>query len=325
MPRAVICRELGEPEQLHLEEFESKPLAAGQVRVAVRAAGLNYPDVLMIAGKYQHKPALPFVPGMEAAGDVTEVAPGVSDIAVGDRVMLRGGFTEEVIGLARDVKRMPSTFDYAQGATFLAGHGTAYYGLVDRAQIKPGETLLVHGAAGGVGLAAVELGKAYGAMVIAVASTGEKLAVAKARGADHLLMSGEPFRDKVKELTGGRGADVVFDPVGGKVFEESLRCINWGARLVIVGFLGGIGVAQTNLVLIKNASVLGIRAGEAVRRDPSLGPPRLRDLMRLAEAGRISPNVSHRLSLERWAEAMRLLMDRKAIGRVALVMNPRQP
>ena len=145
--------------------------------------------------------------------------------------------------------------------------------------------------------------------------------MAKARGADHVLASGEPFREQVKELTDGRGADVVFDPVGGKVFEESLRCINWGARLVIVGFLQGVGVAQTNLVLIKNASILGIRAGEAVRRDPSLGPPRQRDLMRLAEEGKISPNVSHRLPLERWAEAMRLLIDRKAIGRVALVMD----
>jgi NADPH2:quinone reductase len=280
MPRHVICRELGEPEGLHLEQFESKPLAAGQVRVAVRAAGLNYVDVLTIAGKYQHKPPLPFVPGTEAAGDVTEVASDVTDFSVGDRVMLRGGYTEEVVAPVRDLKRLPSTFDYAQGATFLAGHGTAYYGLVDRAQIKPGETLLVHGAAGGVGLAAVELGKAYGATVIAV-----------------------------------------FDPVGGKVFEESVRCINWGARLVIVGFLQGVGLAQTNLVLIKNASVLGIRAGEAVRRNPALGPPRQRDLMRLAEEGRISPNISHRLPLENWVEAMRLLIDRKAIGRVALVME----
>jgi NADPH2:quinone reductase len=226
-----------------------------------------------------------------------------------------------VIAVARDLKRMPSTFDFAEGATFLAGHGTAYYGLVDRARIKPGETLLVHGAAGGVGLAAVELGKAYGAKVIAVASSEEKRAVARARGADHVLVSGEPFRDKVKELTDGKGADVVFDPVGGKVFEESVRCINWGARLIIVGFLQGVGQVQTNHVLIKNASVLGIRAGEAVRRDPTLGPPRQRDLLRLAEEGRISPNVSHRLPLERWAEAMRLLIDRKAIGRVALVMD----
>lgn len=321
MPRAVICRELGEPESLHLEEFESRPLAAGQARVRVRAAGLNYPDVLMVAGKYQHKPPLPFVPGMEAAGDVIELAPDVTGFAVGDRVMVRGGFTEEVIAAARDLKRMPSTFDYAQGATFLAGHGTAYYGLIDRARIKAGETLLVHGAAGGVGLAAVELGKAYGAKVIAAASSEEKRAVARARGADHVLVSGEPFREKVKELTDGKGADVVFDPVGGKVFEESVRCINWGARLVIVGFLQGVGMAPTNHVLIKNASVLGIRAGEAVRRDPALGPPRQRDLLRLAEERKISPNVSHRLPLEKWAEAMRLLIDRKAIGRVALVMD----
>jgi NADPH2:quinone reductase len=216
---------------------------------------------------------------------------------------------------------MPKNFDYAQGATFLAAHGTAYYGLVDRAQIKPGETLLVHGAAGGVGLAAVELGKVYGATVIAVASTEEKLAVARQRGADHTLLAGQPFRDKVKELTGGKGADVVFDPVGGAVFEESVRCINWGARLIIVGFLGGVGVARTNLVLIKNATVHGIRAGEAVRHDPSLGPPRQRDLMAFAEQGKISPNISHRLPLERTAEAMRLLIDRKAIGRVAVVMD----
>jgi NADPH2:quinone reductase len=321
MPRHVICRELGEPEQLHLETFTSKPLVAGQVRVAVRAAGLNYPDVLMVAGTYQHKPNLPFVPGMEAAGDVVELAEGVTEWSIGDRVMLRGGFTEEVVASARDCTRMPSTFDHAQGATFRAGHGTAYYGLVDRAAIKPGETLLVHGAAGGVGLAAVELGKAYGATVIAIASSDEKRAIARARGADHVLTSGEPFRERVKELTGGRGADVVFDPVGGKVFEESVRCINWGARLIVVGFLQGAGQVQTNHVLIKNASVLGIRAGESVRRNPSLGPPRQRDLMRLAEEGRISPNVSHRLPLERWAEAMRLLIDRKAIGRVALVMG----
>lgn len=324
MPRHVICRELGEPESLHLEDFASKRLAAGQVRVAVRAAGLNYPDVLIIAGKYQHKPPLPFVPGMEAAGEVIEVASNVTEFSVGDRVMVKprqGSYTEEIISVPEDLKLMPRTFDYAQGATFFAGHGTAYNAIVDRAKIQPGETLLVHGAAGGVGLATVELGKAYGAKVIAIASTEEKLAVAKARGADHVLLSGEPFREKVKEFTDGRGADVVFDPVGGPVFEESLRCINWNARLCIIGFLQGVGVAKTNLVLIKNASVLGVRAGEAMRRDPSLAGPRQRDLMRLAEEGKISPHISHRLPLERWAEAMRLLMDRKAIGRVALVME----
>jgi len=323
MPKAMICRELGEPEVLRLETFEPKPLAAGQVRVAVRAAGLNYPDVLMVAGQYQHKPPLPFIPGMEAAGDVTEVSDGVAGVQVGDRVIVksRGVLTDEVIIAPSQLAPMPKNFDYAQGATFLAAHGTAYYGLVDRARIKPGETLLVHGAAGGVGLAAVELGKVYGANVIAVASTEEKLAIARQRGADHTLLAGQPFRDKVKELTGGKGADVVFDPVGGPVFEESVRCINWNARLIIVGFLAGVGMARTNLVLIKNATVHGIRAGEAVRHDPSLGPPRQRDLMAFAEAGKISPNISHRLPLERTADAMRLLIDRKAIGRVAVTMD----
>ena len=323
MPRAIVCRELGEPEVLRLETFASKPLTPGQVRVAIRAAGLNYPDVLTVAGQYQHKPPLPFIPGVEAAGDIVEIAVDAKGFAVGDRVIVkgRGAFAEEAVVTPEALAPMPSRFDYAQGATFHAAHGTAYYGLVDRARLQAGETLLVHGAAGGVGLAAVELGKVYGARVIAIASSEEKLAVARARGADHTMLAGQPFRDKVRELTGGRGADVVFDPVGGAVFEESLRCINWGARLIIVGFLAGIGVARTNLVLIKNATVHGIRAGESVRQDPSLGPPRQRDLMRLAEEGRISPNVSHRLPLERCAEAMRLLIDRKAIGRVALVME----
>jgi NADPH2:quinone reductase len=323
MPRAMICRELGAPEVLRLESFESKPLLVGQVRVAVRAAGLNYPDVLMVAGDYQHKPPLPFIPGLESAGDVVEVAEDVTGVAVGDRVIVksRGALSEEIVVTPSMLVPMPKNFDYAQGATFLAAHGTAYYGLVDRAQIKPGETLLVHGAAGGTGLAAVELGKVYGATVIALASTEEKLAIARQRGADHTLLAGQPFRDKVKELTGGKGADVVFDPVGGAVFEESVRCINWNARLIIVGFLAGVGVARTNLVLIKNASVHGIRAGESVRRNPSLGPPRQRDLIAFAEAGKISPNISHRLPLERTAEAMRLLIDRKAIGRVAVVMD----
>jgi NADPH2:quinone reductase len=217
---------------------------------------------------------------------------------------------------------LPSTFDYAEGATFLAAHGTAYHALVDRGQVKPGEILLVHGAGGGVGLAAVEIGKMLGATVIAAASSEQKLAVAGARGADHLVLyEKEPFREAVKRITDGRGVDVVFDPVGGEIFENSLRCIAWGARLLLIGFTGGIGLARTNLVLIKGASVLGVRAGEAARRDPALGEVRLKALVAWAEAGRIRPNVSHRLPLEDYARAMRLLIDRKAIGRVALMMQ----
>lgn len=325
MSRAVVCRELGAPELLRVETVCSTPLAPGKVRVAIRAAGLNFPDVLMAAGQYQFKPDLPFVPGMEAAGDVIEIGSDVRDVSVGERVIVKlrnGTFAERVAVTPAHLAPLPSTFDYAEGATFLAAHGTAYHALIDRGQIKPGETLLVHGAGGGVGLAAVEIGKLLGATVIAAASSEKKLAVAKARGADHLVLyKREPFQDAVKRLTDGQGVNVVFDPVGGEIFEASQRCIAWGARLLVIGFTGGIGLAKTNLLLIKGASVLGVRAGEAVRRDPELGKARLKTLVEWAEAGRVRPNVSHRLPFGDVAKAMRLLIDRKAIGRVALTME----
>jgi NADPH:quinone reductase len=325
MVRAVVCRELGPPERLQLETFPSRPLRAGEVRVAIRAAGLNFPDVLMAAGEYQLKPELPFTPGVEAAGDVTEIGVEAKGVAVGDKVIVKmryGAFTDEAVVTPSQLSPMPSTFDYAEAATFLAAHGTAYHALIDRGKVEPGEVLLVHGAGGGVGLAAVEMGKLLGATVIACASSEEKLANAKGRGADHLVLySREPFRDAVKRITDGRGVDVVFDPVGGEVFENSMRCIAWGARLLVIGFTGGIGSAKTNLLLIKGASVLGVRAGEAVRKDPALGEVRLKALLKWAEEGKLRPNVSHRLPLEDYTKAMRLLIDRKAIGRVALVMS----
>ncbi|MCC8956982.1 NADPH:quinone oxidoreductase family protein [Bradyrhizobium sp. Pear77] len=324
MPKAVVCREFGPPERLQLENFASVPLQPGQVRVAIRAAGINFPDILMAAGEYQLKPPLPFTPGSEAAGDVVEVN-GAAGVAVGDRVIVKmrfGAYCDETVATPSQLVPVPSTFDYAEGATFLAAHGTAYHALIDRGQIKPGEVLLVHGAGGGVGLAAVEIGKLLGATVIAAASSEEKLAIAKARGADHLVLyAREPFRDAVKRLTDGRGADVVFDPVGGEVFENSMRCINWGARILVVGFTGGIGLARTNLLMIKGASVLGVRAGEAVRKNPALGEVRVKVLSEWAEAGRVRQNISHRLPLEDYAKAMRLLIERKAIGRVALLMQ----
>ena len=322
--RAVVCRELGPPGRLRLEEFVSKPLAPGRVRIAVRAAGINFPDILMAAGEYQLKPELPFTPGMEAAGDVVEVN-GVAGVTVGDRVIVKmrhGAYCDEAVVAPSQLTPLPSTFDYAEGATFLAAHGTAYHGLIDRGQVQPGEVLLVHGAGGGVGLAAVEIGKLLGATVIAAASSEEKLDVARARGADHLVLyAKEPFRDAVKRITDGRGADVVYDPVGGPIFEESIRCIAWGARLLVIGFTGGIGLARTNLLLIKGASVLGVRAGEAVRKNPALGEVRIAKLLEWAEQGKIRPNVSHRLPLQDYAAAMQLLVDRKAIGRVALTMG----
>jgi NADPH2:quinone reductase len=325
MPKAVVCRELGPPENLRLEPFASMPLAPGQVRVAVHAAGINFPDILMAAGEYQLKPPLPFTPGVEAAGDVIEVDGAAQGVSVGDKVILKlrhGAYADEAIVTPSQLTPLPSTFDYAEGATFLAAHGTAYHALIDRGQVQPGEVLLVHGAGGGVGLAAVEIGKLRGATVIAAASSEEKLAAARAKGADHLVLYGrEPFRDAVKRITDGRGADVVFDPVGGEVFENSLRCIAWGARLLVIGFTGGIGLARTNLLLIKGASVLGVRAGEAVRKNPALGDARIKALSEWAEAEKVRPNISHRLPLEDYAQAMRLLIDRKAIGRVALMMG----
>jgi NADPH2:quinone reductase len=325
MPKAVVCRELGPPERLRLETFASVPLKPGELRVAIHAAGINFPDILMAAGDYQLKPELPFTPGVEAAGEVTEIAEGVAGVRIGDRVIVRmrhGAYTDEVVVTPLQLTPMPSVFDFAEGATFLAAHGTAYNALIDRGQVRPGEVLLVHGAGGGVGLAAVEMGKMLGATVIAAASSEQKLGVAQARGADHLVLyRREPFCDAVKRITDGRGADVVFDPVGGEIFENSLRCIAWGARILVIGFTGGIGLARTNLLLIKGASVLGVRAGEAVRRNPALAEVRIKALLDWAERGKIRPNVSHRLPLEDYAEAMRLLIDRKAIGRVALMMR----
>jgi NADPH2:quinone reductase len=324
MPKAVVCRELGPPERLRLEALASAPLGPGQVRVAVHAAGINFPDILMAAGEYQLKPELPFTPGVESAGEVIEVN-GAAGITVGDKVIVKmrhGAYADEAVVAPSQLTPLPSTFDYAEGATFLAAHGTAYHALIDRGELQPGEVLLVHGAGGGVGLAAVEIGKMLGAIVIAAASSEEKLAVAQARGADHLVLYGrESFRDAVKRITDGRGADVVFDPVGGEIFENSLRCIAWGARILVIGFTGGIGLARTNLLLIKGASVLGVRAGEAARKNPTLGDVRVKALTDWAEAGKLRPNISHRLPLENYAEGMRLLIDRKAIGRVALMMQ----
>ncbi|HKO72222.1 MAG TPA: NADPH:quinone oxidoreductase family protein [Bradyrhizobium sp.] len=325
MPKRVVCRELGPPERLHLENFASTPLQERQVRVAIHAAGINFPDILMAAGEYQLKPDLPFTPGMEAAGEISEIGDGVAGFSPGDRVIVKlrhGGYADEAVVSPSQLTPLPSNFDYAEGATFLAAHGTAYHALIDRGQVRSGEVLLVHGAGGGVGLAAVEIGKMLGATVIAAASSEAKLAVAKEKGADDLLLyAREPFRDAVKRITEGRGADVVFDPVGGDILENSLRCIAWGARVLVVGFTGGIGLARTNLLLIKGASVLGVRAGEAARRDPPIGEVRIKKLMEWAEAGKIRPHISHRLPLENYARAMRLLMDRKAIGRVALMMR----
>jgi NADPH:quinone reductase len=326
MPRTVLCQKLGPPEDLVLTEMPRHKLAPGEVRVAIAAAGINFPDTLTILGKYQHKPPLPFVPGVESAGTIVEVAGDAGPWRVGDRVITRqrtGGYAEEIGLPARQLAPLPEGFDFAEGASFLVASLTAYHALVERAALRPGETLLVHGAAGGVGLAAVELGKVLGAHVIATASTPEKLAVARRRGADHLIdYSREDFVASVRQITSDRGVDVVFDPVGGEALTQSLRAVAWGGRVLVVGFASGsIPELAANRILLKGCSVIGVRAGEAGRQDPARRRCELDAVLALAAQGQVRPLVSARFPLPEWAAAMRLLKSRKAIGRVALEMD----
>ncbi|BAT57511.1 phthiocerol synthesis polyketide synthase type I PpsC [Variibacter gotjawalensis] len=325
MPRAVVCQELSS-DHTAIEDVPSRPLARGEYRIAVHAAGLNYPDVLMLRGGYQFKPELPFTPGMEGAGVVTEAGSDAGGrYKVGDRVVIgvrNGAFAEEAIVEADRMMPLPDTFSFEEGASFRVAATTAIHALRDRAALQAGETLLVHGAGGGVGLAAVEFGKLSGARVIACASSEEKLAAAKQKGADDLVLyDREPFRDAVKRLTDQNGADVIFDPVGGKVLEESLRCMAWGCRVLIVGFTGGYGLVRSNLLLIKNATMLGVRAGETLRRDPAKVAEREETLLDLMRKGHMRPLISQTVPLEQFRDAFATLDERRAIGRVVLTMR----
>jgi NADPH:quinone reductase len=324
MPLAVLCRALGPPERLSLEELPPAPLAPGEARIRLRACGINFPDILTILGKYQHKPELPFTPGVESAGTIAELAPDVASWRVGDPVITRqrmGGYAEEIVLPAAQLVRLPPGFSFAEGAGFLVAGLTAYHALVQRARLRPGESLLVHGAAGGVGLAAVELGRLLGARVIAAASSAEKLAVARARGADAVIdYTAEDFVPAVQQLTDGAGADVIFDPVGGEVLVQSLRAVAWGGRLLVVGFAGGtIPALAANRILLRGCAVLGVRAGEAARRTPALAEAAMAALQTYAAGGHLRPHLCASLPLARYAEGMRLLMDRRAIGRVVLL------
>jgi NADPH:quinone reductase len=321
--RAVVCRELGPPDRLRLQSLPRRPLAAGEVRVALKAAGVNFPDVLMIQGLYQHRPELPFVPGLEAAGVVSEVAADVAGIAVGQNAiaqMRTGGYAEEAVVPADAIRPMPEGFSFEEAATFLVAHMTAYHALKTRAAVTPGQTLLVLGAAGGVGLAAVQIGKLLGARVIAAASTRAKLDAAIRHGAaDVIDYSAEKVEDGVKRLTSGAGVDVVLDPVG-IAQEAALRCLAWNGKLLIAGFAGGgIPSYAANRILLKGLSVIGVRAGEAGRHDPAMRKAELEELLALGGKGLVRPLVSERVPLERFGDAMRMLAERRAIGRVVLV------
>lgn len=321
--RAVVCSELGPPERLQLLRLPHAPLAPGMVRVELKASGINFPDLLVIDGKYQHRPALPFVIGQEAAGIVAEAAPDVdTSFSAGQQVIVRmqtGGYAEQTVVPVDQIIGLPAGFSFAEGATFLVAHLTAYHALATRAALAAGQSLVVLGAAGGVGLAAVQIGKALGATVIAAASTAEKLRYAAQFGADHLINYTETRVDEaVKRLTADAGADVVLDPVG-IAQEVALRCVNHGGKLLIAGFAGGsIPAYAANRILLRGGAVIGIRAGEAGRRNPQMRRRELEALYALAAQGLVRPLVFATYPLHRYAEAMHVLASRRAIGRIAL-------
>ncbi|MEQ1754060.1 MAG: NADPH:quinone oxidoreductase family protein [Micropepsaceae bacterium] len=325
MSRAQVVRALSDDlSSLRLEERIVPAPPSGMVKVRLRAASVNFPDILMVQGKYQLKPELPFTPGMEGAGDIIEVGEGVADLHVGDKVVLGsryGCYADEINVPSTLVRALPAGFSYAQGASYPTAYLTAYVGLVRRGCLQAGETLLVHGAAGGVGLAAVDLGKILGAKVIATASTPAKRSFLKTYGADHVLEN-RGFREHVKALTNGRGADVIYDPVGGDVFDESVRCIAFDGRLLVIGFAGGrIPMIGANMPLIKGFSVVGVRAGEYGRQFPDRGAQNLRAVNDLAMSGKVRPHVHAVLPLEKALEAMALLQTRQVIGKAVLSMD----
>ena len=319
--RAVLCKTLGEPEGLVVEDVPSPTPATGEVKIAVHAAGLNFGDILIVQGKYQEKPELPFTPGMELSGTVTALGKGVEHLAMGDTVIAMtgtGAFAEDVVTDADWVLKVPASVDLRAAAAFPVAYGTSHLALEHRADLHQGEVLLVLGASGGVGLTAVEIGKAMGATVIACASSPEKLQVAAKYGADHGIdYSYENIRDRVRELTGG--ADVVYDPVGGDVFQQALSSINWEGRLIVIGFASGtIQKIPSNYVLLKNCSVMGVLWGAYRRRDPEPMRTSLATLIDWLTEGKITPHISHELPLEKAGEALRLMMDRKSTGKVVL-------
>jgi NADPH2:quinone reductase len=322
--RAVLCKEFGPPETLVVEEVDDPVPAAGQVVVDVAGCGVNFPDVLIIQDLYQFKPGLPFSPGGEISGTVSAVGEGVDGIAVGDRVIAMtgwGGMAERVAVGAGTIVPVPDGLDLVTAAGVLMAYGTSHYALKDRAAIQPGETLLVLGAAGGVGLAAVELGAAMGARVIAAASTDEKLALCREYGATETVnYATEDLRGKLKELTGGRGVDVCYDPVGGPYSEPALRSMAWEGRFLVIGFAAGdIPRIPLNLPLLKGCQVVGVFWGAFTGREPARNRANLEEIVQWWAAGRLRPHVSATYPLAEAGAAIRELADRKARGKVVVV------
>lgn len=321
--RAVLCEQFGPPESLVVRDVPDPEPGPGQVVIDVAGCGVNFPDVLVIEDKYQFKPGLPFSPGGEVSGTVSAVGPDVSGVAVGDRVLAMlgwGGMAEKVLAPAASVIPVPEGVDLVQAAGFLMAHGTSQHALKDRADLQPGETLLVLGAAGGVGLAAVELGVLMGARVIAAASTEDKLELCRSRGAhDTVNYATEDLRARLKELTDGHGVDVCYDPVGGDLSEPALRSMAWEGRFLVVGFAAGdIPRIPLNLPLLKGCSVVGVFWGAFTGREPQRNAANLTELLRLMAGGELSPHVSATYPLDRAGEAITELRDRRAQGKVVV-------
>lgn len=322
--KAVRCAAWGLPDSLVVEELAPFTAGAGEVVIDVKAAGVNFPDVLIIQGKYQFKPALPFTPGSELSGIVSQVGDGVNHIKVGDRVIAfvaQGAFAEQAVAAAAAVMPMPPGMDFDTAAAITLTYGTSHHAVVDRAQLQAGETMLVLGAAGGVGLAAVEIGKALGATVIACASTDDKLAVCREHGADATInYSKEDLREAIKAATGGKGPDVIYDPVGGAYTEATFRSIGWRGRYLVVGFANGeIPKLPLNLILLKGASLVGVFWGEFAKREPKANLAGMRQLLGWLAEGKIKPRISGRYALADTARALDDMAARKVTGKVVIV------
>ncbi len=324
--KAVLCKAFGPPEDLVMEEVESPEPGPGQILVDIHASALNFPDVLMIAGKYQSLPPFPFSPGGEIAGTVAAIGEGATRFNVGDRVfggIGHGGFAEQLAAPEATMRPMPDEMSFVEASAISTTYGTSYYALKQRAGLKPGETLLVTGAGGGVGLAAVELGKAMGARVIAAASSAEKLAAAESAGADELIdYSDGELKEKVKALTGGKGADVIYEPVGGDLFEQCMRCVNWYGRILVIGFAAGeIPRVPINLILLKSCQVVGVFYGAWSARQRDEADANFQEILGLYREGKIKPLIGRTYPLEEYAAALRCLSERQAIGKVVVTVR----
>lgn len=332
--KAMLCKHYGPPEDLAFEEIANPKAGKGQIVVGVKACGVNFPDALMIQDKYQARPALPFAPGGEIAGIVKEAGEGVTNVKPGDRVCVsigNGGFAEEALADARRCMIVPENVGLDVAASFTVTYGTSWHALKDRANLQAGENLVVLGAAGGVGLSAVEIGHALGARVIAGASTQAKVDLAKKHGAaDGLVYPSTPLSrdqqkalsEEIKNLTGGAGADVLYDPVGDDYAEPCLRAMNWNGRYLVIGFAAGsIPKVPLNLTLLKGSQIVGVFWGASVARDPKHAHENLQLLLGMIAEGKLKPHVSAHIPLARAGEAIRMLMDRKATGKVVVTMD----